>query len=181
MIRKYTVAVYTENFIGLLNRITIIFTRRHINIESLTVSESEVKGVHRFTIVVKTTEEQVEKVVKQIEKVVEVIKAFYYTNEETIFQEIALYKVSTKEINKGRNFERLIRDHHARILTMESEFVVIEKTGHQEETKDLLIQLQPFGVLEFARSGRVAISKPMKEFSTYLKEIEESQLATVPE
>lgn len=179
MVRKYTISIYTENFIGLLNRITIIFTRRHINIESVTVSESEVKGVHRYTIVAKTTEEQVEKVVKQIEKSVEVIKAFYFTNEETIFQEIALYKVSTKEINKGRNFERLIRDHHARILTMESEFVVIEKTGHKEETQDLLLQLQPFGVLEFARSGRVAITKPMKEFSAYLREIEESHEAAV--
>lgn len=179
MIRKYTISIYTENFIGLLNRITIIFTRRHINIESVTVSESEVKGVHRYTIVAKTTEEQVEKVVKQIEKLVEVIKAFFYTDEETIFQEIALYKVSTKEINKGRNFERLIRDHHARILTMESAFVVIEKTGHKEETQELLMKLKPFGVLEFARSGRVAITKPMKEFSTYLKEIEESQVAAV--
>ena len=82
----FTISVYSENNVGLLNRISGIFLKRHINIESVTVSESEVKGVHRFTIVVKTTENQVEKVVKQIEKLVEVIKAFYYTNEETIFQ-----------------------------------------------------------------------------------------------
>lgn len=176
MIRKYTISIFTENFIGLLNRITIIFTRRHINIESLTVSESEVKGVHRYTLVIKSEEEKVKKVVKQIEKLVDVLKAFYYTNEETVFQEIALYKVSTAGLKEGRNFERLIRDHHARMLTVEAEFVVIEKTGHKEETQELLRQLQPFGVLEFARSGRVAVTKPMKKLSSYLKEMEEEQL-----
>lgn len=176
MIRKYTISIFTENFIGLLNRITIIFTRRHINIESLTVSESEVKGVHRYTLVIKSEDEKVKKIVKQIEKLVDVLKAFYYTNEETIFQEIALYKVSTAGLKEGRNFERLIRDHHARMLTVEAEFVVIEKTGHKEETQELLRQLQPFGVLEFARSGRVAVTKPMKELSSYLKEMEEEQL-----
>lgn len=179
MIRKYTISIFTENFIGLLNRITIVFTRRHINIESLTVSESELKGVHRFTIVIKSEEEKVIKLVKQIEKLIDVLKAFYYTNEQTVFQEIALYKVSTHALKEGRTFERLIREHHARMLTVESEFVVIEKTGHKEETSALLRQLQPFGVLEFTRSGRVAISKPMKEFSSYLKELEIEQGLTV--
>ncbi|GAA0893889.1 acetolactate synthase small subunit [Fulvivirga kasyanovii] len=178
MIRKYTISIFTENFFGLLNRITIIFTRRRINIESLTVSESEVKGVHRYTLVIKSEEEKVKKLVKQIEKLVDVLKAFYYINEETVFQEIALYKVSTHALKEGRNFERLIRDHHARMLTVESEFVVIEKTGHKEETQELLRQLQPFGVLEFARSGRVAVSKPMKKLSSYLREMEEEQLVT---
>lgn len=179
MIRKYTISIFTENFFGLLNRITIIFTRRRINIESLTVSESELKGVHRYTLVIKSEEEKVKKLVKQLEKLVDVLKAFYYINEETVFQEIALYKVSTHALKEGRNFERLIREHHARMLTVESEFVVIEKTGHKEETQELLRQLQPFGVLEFARSGRVAVSKPMKKLSSYLKEMEEEQLVSI--
>ncbi|MBL6447328.1 acetolactate synthase small subunit [Fulvivirga sp. 29W222] len=178
MIRKYTISIFTENFFGLLNRVTIIFTRRRINIESLTVSESEIKGVHRYTLVIKSEEERVKKLVKQIEKLVDVLKAFYYINEETVFQEIALYKVSTHALKEGRNFERLIREHHARMLTVESEFVVIEKTGHKEETQELLRELQPFGVLEFARSGRVAVSKPMKKLSSYLKEMEEEQLVS---
>jgi acetolactate synthase-1/3 small subunit len=176
MTKEYTISIFTENFIGLLNRITIIFTRRHINIESLTVSESEIKGVHRFTIVIKSEEELVKKVVKQIEKLVEVLKAFYYLNEETIYQEIALYKISTEVLKEGRNFEQIIRENHARILTIESKFIIIEKTGHKEETQELLRRLQPFGVLEFARSGRVAISKPMKKLSVYLKEMEDEQL-----
>ena len=170
---KYTITIFTENFIGLLSRITLIFTRRHINIESITVSESEVKGVHRYTMVVRVTEEQVQRVVKQIEKQVEAIKAFYYRDEETIHQEIALYKVSTKFLDGRHNLEFLIRTHQARILSVENKFMVIEKTGHKRETQELLELLQPFGVLEFVRSGRVSISKPMKELSEYLSEMEE--------
>ena len=171
---KYTITIFTENFIGLLSRITLIFTRRHINIESITVSESEVKGVHRYTVVVKVTEEQVKRVVKQIEKQVETIKAYYYRDKDTIHQEIALYKVSTKFLDGKHDLENIIRTHQARILSVRSELMVIEKTGHKKETQKLLELLQPYGVLEFVRSGRVSISKPMRELSEYLEEIEES-------
>ncbi len=171
---KYTITIFTENFIGLLSRITLIFTRRHINIESITVSESEVKGVHRYTVVVKVTEEQVQRVVKQIEKQVETIKAYYYRDKDTIHQEIALYKVSTKFLDGNHDLENIIRTHQARILSVESAFMVIEKTGHKKETQELLELLQPYGVLEFVRSGRVSISKPMRELSEYLEEIEEN-------
>lgn len=169
---KYTVAVFTENFIGLLTRITLIFTRRHVNIESITVSESEVRGVHRYTLVVKTTEDVVQRIVQQIEKQVEALKAFYYREEEIIHQEIALYKVSTKFLDGQHNLEKLIRDNHARMLSLDSEYLVIEKTGHKHETQALLEELQPFGVLEFVRSGRVSVAKRMKELSEYLDEME---------
>lgn len=175
--QKYTITIFTENFIGLLTRITLIFTRRHINIESITVSESEVKGVHRYTMVVRVTEPQVKRVVKQIEKQVEAIRAFYYVDDETIHQEIALYKVSTKFLDGRHNLEFLIRTHQARILSVENEYMVLEKTGHKKETQELLDVLQPFGILEFVRSGRVSISKPMKELSTYLSEMEEELMA----
>ena len=78
MEQTFTITAFSENHIGLLNRITIIFTRRHVNIESLTVSESSIKGIHKFTIVVKSTQDMVEKVVGQIDKLVEVLKAFYH-------------------------------------------------------------------------------------------------------
>ena len=89
MTKEFTITAFSENHIGLLNRITIIFTRRHINIESLTVSASAIEGLHKFTIVVDTTQDKVEKVIKQIDKLVEVTKAFYHTNDEIIHQEIA--------------------------------------------------------------------------------------------
>src|SRR5690606_14718060 len=172
--KNFTILVFTENHVGLLSRITLIFSRRHINIESITVSESEIKGIHRFTIVINSDEVQVQKLVKQIEKQVEVLKAFYHFNEDTIYQEIALYKIAVTSLVLDDNLELLIRTNHARILNISPEFIVIEKTGHEDETKALFEELQPFGVLEFVRSGRVSITKAAKAFSAYMEELEEA-------
>lgn len=172
MEKSYTISVYTENVVGMLNRITIIFTRRHMNIESITASESEVKDVYRYTIVVKTTHEQVKKVIGQIEKLVEVLKAFYHQDSELVHQEMALYKIKTQALSNS-DAERVIRENHARILTVDKDFIVIEKVGHLHEIKNLFEKLKSFGILEFSCSGRVAITKPMKELSTYLQELEQ--------
>ncbi|PWH86709.1 acetolactate synthase small subunit [Brumimicrobium oceani] len=170
MKKTYTVSVFTENSIGMMNRVTIIFTRRHLNIDSITASESEVPGVFRYTIVLRTTKAQIEKVIGQLEKVIDVIKAFVHEENDIVHQEIALYKIRTETLTNG-DVEKVIRKHHARVLTVDSQFMVIEKTGHVEETQLLFEKLRPYGVLEFARSGRVAVTKPMKELSAYLEEI----------
>ena len=170
MEKTYTVSVFTENSIGMMNRITIIFTRRHLNIDSITASESEVKGVFRYTIVLRTSKEQVEKVIGQLEKLIDVLKAFAHEDSQIVHQEIALYKIRTEMLTDG-DVEKVIRKHHARILTVDPKFMVIEKTGHVEETQLLFEKLQPFGMLEFARSGRVAVTKPMKELSSFLEEL----------
>lgn len=159
MKRPYTIVLYTENKIGLVNRVTNIFVRRHINIESITASESEMEGVHRFTIQVEETEELVIKITKQIEKQVDVLKAFWYANEDIYMQEIALYKVS---LGTGQNIEQLVREKNARILAMDRTFVVIEKAGFKRETQELYDLLQPYGLIEFARSGSVVLSRGQK-------------------
>jgi acetolactate synthase-1/3 small subunit len=167
--------VLTENKSGLLNAITIIFTRRKINIESINVSESEVAGVSRYTIVVKITREKVEKLVKQIRKLIEVLGAFLYEEEDTHFQELALYKVPLEPfLNDSNNrIEKLIRDNFARILVIEREYIIIEKTGRKSETQKLFEELKQFGVSEFVRSGRISISKSKRRTETFLKELEE--------
>jgi acetolactate synthase-1/3 small subunit len=170
--KEYTLSIFTENRIGLLNRITIIFTRRHVNIESITASESEVEGVYRYTIVIRCTREKAIKVVNQIEKLVEVLKAFMHEEQETVYQEIALYKISTANLKNDGELEKVVRDNHARILSVTPQYIVIEKTGHQNETQGLYMILKKFHVLEFGRSGRVAVTKPMKELSQYLEEME---------
>lgn len=172
MEKTYTVSVFTENSIGMMNRITIIFTRRHLNIDSITASESEVKGVFRYTIVLRTSKEQVDKVIGQLEKLIDVLKAFVHEDAQIVHQEIALYKIKTERFTDG-DVEQVIREHHARILTVDPKFMVIEKTGHVAETQLLFEKLQPFGMLEFARSGRVAVTKPMKELSSFLEELHE--------
>ncbi|OEK04489.1 acetolactate synthase small subunit [Roseivirga misakiensis] len=163
MIQSFTISIFSENSIGLLHRITSIFTKRHLSIESLNTSESEQESVFRFTVVVKAEEELVQKIVKQIEKQVEVIQAVYHLDEETVFQEIALYKLSTEKASENNLVERLIRDSHARILSMEPEYMIIEKTGHKEETQELLEFLRPLGLKEFVRSGRVSVIRPKIE------------------
>lgn len=172
MKEQFTISIFTENKVGLLHRVTIIFTRRHINIESITASESEVHGIYRYTVVVNESRENVEKVVKQIEKQVDVFRAFYHTTDEIIHQEIALYKIATSSVQNGLGLEKIIRDHHARILSLEQDYIVIEKTGHKADTNELLEALQPFNVLEFVRSGRVAMMKQIDNFSDTLHELE---------
>src|SRR5215211_8072034 len=113
---EFTVTVYTENQIGLLNRIAIIFSRRKINIESLNTSPSEVEAIHRFTIVINETEEVVRKLCRQIEKQVEVLKAYYNVEEEIVWQEMALYKVPTEAITEKVKVERLLRKYGARAV-----------------------------------------------------------------
>ncbi|MBP7506337.1 MAG: acetolactate synthase small subunit [Prolixibacteraceae bacterium] len=174
MKKEFNITAYSENHIGLLNRITIIFTRRKVNIESLTVSESSIKGVSKFTIVVEASEEIVKKIVGQIEKQVEVLKAYYHSNEEIIYQEVALYKVSTEALTASNQIEKLVRKHNARIMEITKEYTVIEKTGHSEETQEFFNELNKFNVLQFVRSGKVAITRsPIEHLSQFLKERDE--------
>lgn len=171
MKQEYIITVFSEDHIGLLSRITIIFTRRKINIDSLTVSASAIPGVFKFTIVIKETADRVQKVVGQLEKVVDVMKAFYNTNEEMVWQEIALYKVPTEEMFESDKIEKIVRNSGARILEITREYVVIEKTGHTHETQQLFDELNFFGVTQFIRSGRVAITRsPIERLSVFLRE-----------
>ncbi len=173
--QEFTVTVYTENQIGLLNRIAIIFSRRKINIESLNTSPSEVEGIHRFTIVINETEEVVRKLARQIEKQVEVLKAYYNTNEEIVWQELAMYKVPTDEIAEKVKVERLLREYGARAVVIRKDYTVFETTGQREETDKLIAVLEPYGLIEFVRSARVAIIKASSGFHEKLKEFEQTE------
>ncbi|MCS6968002.1 MAG: acetolactate synthase small subunit [Cytophagales bacterium] len=170
--QRYTISIFTEDKVGLLSRITAIFTRRKINIDSLTVSETENRGISRFTVVIRTTPDRIGVIVRQIEKQVEVLKAFYYTDDQVVYQELALYKLPTEVFASSKAVEKILRDNHARVITIEPEFIVIEKTGHEEETTKLFNELKPYGVLSFVRSGRIAIAKPMKLLKVHLQELE---------
>lgn len=174
MKQEYTISLFTEDHIGILGQITIILTRRQINIDSITASESAVKGVQLLTIVVRTTNEMIQKVARQMEKLVDVMKVFVHTSDQIIYQEIALFKISTKVLMSGNVIDHIVRAHNARILEVSPEYIVLEKTGHKTEITDLLSELEPYGVLQFARSGRVAITKQVKELNSYLKEMDEA-------
>ena len=171
--KEYTITVFSENNIGLLNEVTIVFSRRKINIESLTVSESEVKGVSRYTIVAYMDESKVENVVLQIEKIIGVFKALYFEAEEIVHQEVALFKIANSTRLNG-NLEALVRNQNAKILTVSPDFLVIERVGYKADNQALFHELEQYGVLQFARSGRVAVSTLQKDFTSYLKELAEA-------
>jgi acetolactate synthase-1/3 small subunit len=175
MKQEYTITIYTENQVGLLARIAMIFTRRKINIESMNSSPSEVEDIFRFTIVVHETEELLRKLVRQIEKQVEVLKAYYNTNDEIVWQELALYKVPTDIIAEKVVVERLLRTYGARAVLIRNDYTVFEVSGHREETDKLLEVLEPFGLIEFVRSARVAIIKGSHDFHERLREFEAAE------
>lgn len=160
----YTITVFTENRVGLLNQISIIFTRRKINIESLSVSPSSIKGVHKFTITSYTDLDTIQKLTKQIEKRIDVLRAYFYTDDEIVYQEIALFKVPTEKLLAEKNLEAIIRRNNARILEITPTYTVVEKTGHSDETEALFNEFNVYGISQFVRSGRVAVTKSDIEY-----------------
>jgi len=169
MEKNFTLTIFSENKTGVLSRVVGIITRRHINIMSLSTSPSATAGIHKMIVVINVTEDLVKRVVANIDKQIDVLKAFYYPDKDLVFQEIALYKIPTKVFYEGDRVESIIRKFDARILRIEKEYIVIEKSGHQIDTEALLIELQTIGIYEFVRSGRVAIVKPMERLNNYLK------------
>lgn len=158
-IKTFTFSIYTENNIGLLNRISAIFQRRHINIESLTTSQSEIEGVNRFVIVVNISEAQAKKIVGQFQKQVEVIRAYYHLEEETIYQESCMFKIKSELLFDEPQIQNIIKDSNARIVTVNKKFFVLEKSGRRFEIEKLREDLNAFGIMQFVRSGRIAVTK----------------------
>ncbi len=177
MKQEFTITIYTENQVGLLNRIAIIFTRRKLNIDSINSSPSEVQNIHRFTIVLSEAEEVVRKLSRQIEKQVGVLKVYYNTNAEIVWQEMALYKVPTDAVTEKMQVERLLHKFGARAVVIRKDYTVFETTGHREETDALIDALAPYGLIEFVRSARIAIIKENKGFHEKIKDFELNEKA----
>ncbi len=159
----FTITIFAEHHIGLFNQVLIIFTRRCLNIEDVSASRTAIDGVHKVTITVWSDRSTMEKVVNQIEKRIDVLRAFLYTDDDIIYQEIALYKVDTDKLLKEQYLESLIRHHNARILDITPDYTVIEKAGQAWETEALLSELRQYGVRQFVRSGRVCVTKSAEE------------------
>lgn len=167
--KTYTVTIYSENNIGLLNRISAIFQRRHINIESLNVSASEIENISKWTVVVQLTEDRMKKIIGQMEKQVEVIKAFYHKEDEIIYQETCLFKIKSELLFEDRQIQNIIKESGANIVTVNKEFFVLEKSGKSEEIGLLYRELKVFGFMQFTRSGRIAVTKDEMQISKILK------------
>ena len=158
--KLYTIIVHSENVAGVLNQVTAVFTRRQINIESLNVSASSIPGVHKYTITAWTDPDTMEKVAKQISKKIDVVQSQYFTDDNIFQYEIALYKLKTSVLESNKEVSKVIRRSGARIVEVNSVYSILVKDGLSSEITDLndqLIQLDC--VLQFVRSGRIAVTK----------------------
>ncbi len=168
--QNFTVSVYTENNIGILNRLSAIFLKRHINVESMTVSKSEIDNVHRFTFVVIVPKTLIRKVVGQLEKQIEVIKAYYHTEDEIIYHETALFKISSEHLYDEK-IQNKLKFRRAHIIAITENYFVIEASGYKTDIDNMYDKLKPYGLLQFVRSGRIAITRPKMAISELLQEI----------
>lgn len=176
----FTISVFTENQVSLLHQISMIFSRRCLNIESLSVSACSIEGVHKFTITCRSTKDMMEHVVKQIEKRIDVLKAFLHTDDEIVFQEIALFKVPTSSVLTS-DIEEIVRVNGARVLEIHPEYTIFEKTGHTVEIKQLFEKLKPLGLKQFVRSGRIAVTKAPVELVDEYLELQEKRRQAIQE
>jgi acetolactate synthase-1/3 small subunit len=172
MKRRYTIIVFTENNFGLLNRITIIFSRRRINIESLTVSETERKGISRYTIVIDYDETKIRKLIQQIRKIIGVLVVFHNEDDQVFYGQIAYYKVATHSYEHREKVMEIAHRHQAKVAFSADDYLVIEKTGKEDEISTMLHLLEPHGVVEYVKSGRIAIVKDQHRFSKYSRNME---------
>lgn len=156
----YTIIIYTENIAGMLNQVTAEFTRRMMNIDTITASSSSVEGVHRYTISLWGEEDSIQKVTKRIEKKVDVLKAEYYTDKEIFFQEVALYKLSTLQVLENSEISRIIRHNNARVIEMNANYTVVELTGQTDTIVSLYNEFMAQKcIMQFVKSGRVAVPR----------------------
>jgi acetolactate synthase-1/3 small subunit len=180
MKQEYTLTIYTENQVGLINKIAILFSRRKISLESLNTSPSEIENIYRFTIVVRETKEVVKNLVRQLEKIVDVFKVFYNTNEEIIWQQIALYKLATPVIMKEVKVERLLREYGAKAVVIRNDYTVFEVTGQDNEINNLLKELDQYGLIEFVKSSRIAIIKSSDGMHQKVLDMEKNDPTKLP-
>ncbi len=155
----YTISAFTENSPGVLHRLVTTFTKRKVNIESLTVSETERHGVSRFTISVLVDEDLIKTIVKQIDRIIEVREVFAFRDEDLIFKELAFIRVSAGSAADKIKIEEDARRYGARVIQAEEDSVVVEATGRADQIKLLYGTLEPHGIEEFIQSGRIAICK----------------------
>ncbi|TGX80985.1 acetolactate synthase small subunit [Palleniella muris] len=173
----YTLIIYSENYAGILNQITAVFTRRQVNIESLNVSSSSTPGVHKYTITCYCKKEMAEMLVKQIEKKIDVLQANCFVDDEIFMVETSLFKLSTPMVLANQEISRSVRHASARMVEVNPTYTIVEKTGVTEEVLGLFKQLDGFGcVLQFVRSGRIAITRScIERLDQYLTQREEER------
>jgi acetolactate synthase I/III small subunit len=153
---KHTIAVIVENRSGVLTRIAGLFSRRSFNIESLSVGATDNPDYSRMTLSVQGDEVVLEQVIKQLSKLINVIRVSELSPDESIERELAIIKVSADKENRAEIMQ-LISVFRASIIDVSSRSMIIEVTGDEQKIDALVLLLRQFGIKELARTGKVSM------------------------
>lgn len=154
---KNTLVLYVEDEPGVLARVTLLFRRRAFNIASLTVGRTETPGISRMTVVVETDAAGMHRLESHLYKLVNLIRMQNVTDVPAIYHDLAIIKVAAGETVRPQVL-RIVEEFHARVLDFAPSSLIIEISGKEEEIDSFVAALRPFGVLEMARTGRVAMA-----------------------
>jgi acetolactate synthase I/III small subunit len=155
---KHTISVLVENHFGALARIAGLFSARGFNIDSLAVGETEDPSISRMTIVVKGDENILEQVMKQLNKLIDVIKVFDLKDSESVKRDLILVKVNADKNNRSQILQ-IVDIFKAKIIEASNENLIIEFSGEEEKIDSILNMLKPFGIKELVRTGTIAVAK----------------------
>lgn len=155
---RYVISVLVENKAGVLSRVSGLFSRRGYNIDSLTVCETSNPAQSRMTIVVKGDDYILDQIQKQLSKLIEVISIKKCDRDSSVQREMALFKVKAEASNRGTIIETC-DIYKARIVDVSLESVIIEITGSEEKIDSLQRLLEPYGILEYVKTGLTAMER----------------------
>jgi acetolactate synthase-1/3 small subunit len=155
---KHTLVALMEDKPGVLNRVVNMFSRRAFNIESLTVGHTDQRGISRMTVVVDGTNTDVEQVVKQLYKLIDVIKVSDVTHDKTVLRDLALIKVSATRDTRTE-IVQIAGILGAQIVDLAHDSVIVQMADEEEKIDDFVRLVRPFGIKEMVRTGRVAMAR----------------------
>ncbi len=164
--KEFIVVAFANNQISVLNRITSAYLKRHINIESLNVSESFIKGVSMVVVSSNTTQDIIEKIVNQLANIIDVLNVDYYLQDDLIYKELGLFKISSQILVERSYFEYVLNRSNGRIIEINKEYIIMEKSGTRLELEKLKEELEKKNFLTgYARSGNVILHRESIEMT----------------
>ena len=173
-LRKHTVVALVEDRPGVLNRVASLFRRRGFNIDSLAVGTTEEPGISRMTIVVASENGIVDQVQKQLAKLIDVIEVADLTGEDTVIRELALIKVACTT-EQRREILDLVDIFRARAVDVAPGSLIIQIVAEERQFNSLIENLEPYGIMELTRTGRIAMLRGERTTAMHDPESEELQ------
>jgi len=159
---KHTISVLVENHFGVLARVSGMFSARGYNIDSLCVGETEDPTASRMTVVVRGDDRVLEQIVKQLNKLVEVIEVRDLTRESYVERELVMIKVAAEGARRSEITD-IANIFRAKVVDISAGAITVEVTGSQGKVQAFIDMMRPFGIRELVRTGRIAIARSNKD------------------